>query len=114
MKVIIAGSRNIEDYNLIILAVNKSQFVITEVVSGNARGVDKLGEYFAIKEGYKLTTFPANWGKWGKRAGYIRNAGMANYAEALIAVWDKKSKGTKMMIDIAEKKGLKVFIYETS
>jgi len=117
MKTIIAGSRDIKDSELALAdAISYCPFFdeISEIVSGNCRGIDKEGEYFAIKEGYKLTTFPANWGKYGKKAGYIRNAVMADYAEALIAVWDKKSKGTKMMIDIAKKKGLKVFVYETS
>ena len=85
-----------------------------EIVSGNALGVDKIGEKWGKSLGYKIKLFPANWGRYGKSAGYVRNKEMANYADALIAIWDGKSKGTKHMIDIAKKKGLKVFVYEIS
>lgn len=82
-----------------------------EIVSGAARGVDT----FAIEIGdqYKIPvkTFPADWDTHGKQAGYLRNAEMAEYADALIAIWDGKSPGTKMMIDLAQKKGRPVEIY---
>lgn len=111
MKVIIAGSREgFEIYNL-YEAVGQSGFEITEVVSGTARGVDRLGEIFAEKEGIPVKKFPADWDNLGKRAGYVRNAQMAEYGDALIALWDGESKGTKHMIDLAYKAGIKVFIY---
>ena len=66
-----------------------------------------------LKE-YKIAEFPPDWNKYGKRAGYIRNAEMARYASeengALIAFWDTKSKGTKHMIDLAKEKNLAVRI----
>lgn len=52
--------------------------------------------------------FPANWDKHGKSAGHIRNAEMAKYADALVAFWDGKSKGTKGMIDYATRCNLRV------
>jgi hypothetical protein len=55
--------------------------------------------------------FPADWDRYGKAAGYIRNETMAANAEALIALWDGRSPGTKHMIDIARKKGLKVYVH---
>lgn len=112
MKVIIAGSRTITRELIIVDAVHASKFEIIEVVSGGARGVDKLGERYAESLNLPLKRLPANWNKYGLKAGYLRNVEMANYADALIAVWDGKSRGTKMMIDIAKKKGLKVFVYE--
>ena len=83
-----------------------------EIISGGASGVDSIAEYFAKQFNYAFKKFPANWNKYGKRAGYLRNVEMGNYADALIAIWDGKSKGTKHMIDIADKKGLKVYIYK--
>jgi len=112
MKIIIAGSRNINNYNIIVNTIKKSNFDISEIVSGNARGVDKLGERFAKENNIKLKLFPANWDKYGKGAGYIRNIQMAEYADALIAIWDGISKGTKMMIELAKKKELKIFVCE--
>lgn len=111
MKTIIAGSRDIKLYSIIEKAIQQSGFEITTVISGTANGVDKLGEEYAKKYNLPVLNFPANWDKYGKSAGYIRNEEMANKAEALIAVWDGKSKGTGNMISIARKKYLKLFVY---
>ena len=98
MRVIIAGSRTITSYDTVKEAVANSGFTITTVISGCARGVDQLGEKWANENGVKIARFPANWEKYGKRAGAIRNAAMADNADALIAVWDGKSAGTRDMI----------------
>jgi hypothetical protein len=111
LKTIIAGSRNIINYQVLLNALKEYKFPITEVVSGTASGVDKLGEFYSKVNNIPLKQFPADWNKYGKKAGYLRNVQMAEYAEALIAIWDGISKGTKMMIDIASQKGLKVYIY---
>lgn len=84
------------------------------IISGAARGADQLGEQYAKIVGYEVSRFPADWDGLGKMAGYVRNAEMAKYAIAdenygvLIVFWDGKSKGTKHMIDLAEKNGLDV------
>lgn len=111
MKVIIAGSRTIIEPLKLQGAIQKSEFDITEVVSGAARGADALGELYAIEHKIPLKRFPANWAKHGKSAGYQRNALMADYADGLIALWDGKSRGTKHMIDLAKKSGLEVFVH---
>lgn len=98
MKVIIAGSRDITDLYLVEDAVLMSKFEITEVVSGGARGVDKLGEVFANYLSIPVKMFQADWAKFGKSAGHRRNKEMAQYSDALIAVWDGVSPGTKSMI----------------
>lgn len=111
MKTIIAGSRGITDYYVVLAAILESNFQITEVVSGTARGVDRLGETYAVRNKLPIAKFPADWDKWGKPAGYIRNKEMAQYADALVAVWNGESKGTKHMIDLAKEHGLKVHIH---
>lgn len=110
MKTIIAGSRNITDFDEVMQAALDAPWVVTEVVSGGARGVDCLGEQFGDGIKVPVTIFPAEWDKHGKSAGYKRNVQMADYADALVAIWDGKSKGTKHMIDIATKKGLSVYV----
>jgi len=110
MKVIIAGSRDIIDYDLVVQAVAESGFVITELVCGMAQGVDMLGYRYAKDHRIPIKEFPANWDKHGRAAGPIRNKEMALYAEALIAMWDGESKGTKNMIDLATRQGLTVFV----
>lgn len=111
MKTIIAGSRNITDINLIWDAARRCGWKITGVVSGCARGVDSLGEIWAARNGFTVYPFPAEWGKYGKSAGYRRNFEMADNAEALIAIWDGESKGTRHMIEVAKEKGLKVYVH---
>lgn len=110
MKTIIAGSRTIEDYNTVLDAVKQSGFTITEVVSGTARGVDRLGERYGREQGIPIKRFPADWDTYGKRAGYLRNETMVRFADALIAIWDGISKGTSHTINLAKEKGLKVYI----
>lgn len=114
MKVIVAGSRTVRNSRFVDAAIEASGFVITELVSGGARGPDEHGEVWAIQRGIPVKQFRAAWGYHGKVAGMLRNTEMAEYAEALIAVWDGKSKGTKHMIWTAEKKKLKVFVYNVA
>ncbi len=110
MKVIIAGGRDFNDYNLLksscnTILVNQKEI---EIVSGTANGADKLGERYAEDMGYLTKQFPADWDRHGKKAGFIRNRQMAEYADALIAFWGGRGKGTEMMISIARTLGLKV------
>ena len=115
-KVIVAGSRTFDDFDLLEKYL-KHQFKQlnlhhndVEIVSGCARGADILGEQFAEKYNCAIKRFPANWDKYGKSAGYIRNSDMARYADILFAFWDGKSVGTRHMIDLANKRGLTVFV----
>jgi hypothetical protein len=112
MKVIIAGGRDFNNYEFLkercdYLFQNQTD---VEIVSGNANGADKLGEQYAIEKNYSLKIFKAEWDKYGKGAGFIRNTEMSNYADALIAFWDGTSKGTLHMINESRKKNLKVRI----
>ena len=116
-KVIIAGSRGFSNYKLLREQCNKflrekrkTSNII--VVSGHARGADTLGEKYAQDEGFTLEIYPAQWKKFGKRAGYRRNEQMAEVADSLIAFWDGSSKGTKHMIDIMNEKNLLVRVVE--
>lgn len=112
MKTIIAGSRSILSYQKMLEAVRESQFFISEVVSGGAKGVDQLGEKYAQEYHLPLKRFLPDWTRFGKRAGILRNTEMGNYAEALIALWDGNSRGTQHMIEYAKKKGLRVYVYQ--
>lgn len=110
MKTIVAGSREITDINLVRQAIKATPWQITEIVSGAARGVDSLGEAVAREVGLPIKRFPADWNGLGRRAGPLRNIQMAEYADALVAVWDGVSRGTAHMIKEAEKRGLRVFV----
>jgi hypothetical protein len=99
VRVIIAGSRSLASLSWLIVrrAVRESGFEVTEVVSGKAKGVDAFGEEWAKQKGVEVAEFYPDWLK-GKGAGYMRNVQMAEYADALVAVWDGKSRGTEHMI----------------
>lgn len=115
-RVIIAESRTFNDYKKIVEAaytyLNPNDKIT--IISGTAKGADTLGELFANKNNLPLVKMPAKWDLYGKRAGYLRNVEMANYAAegkgVLLAFWDGKSHGTKHMIDIAKRKGLEVHV----
>lgn len=99
MKVIIAGSRNVEDYKLVSETIERSGYKITEVVSGCATGVDRLGEQWARMHDIPIKEMPANWSLNGKAAGPMRNKLMAEYADAAVIIWDGESPGTRNMIE---------------
>lgn len=112
MKCLIAGSRDITDYELVLRAFTSCEWCgkITEIVSGGARGVDALGERLARERGLELARFPADW-SLGKGAGHIRNKDMAKYTDIAIILWDGHSRGTRNMIEqmIRAKKPYMVF-----
>lgn len=110
-RVIIAGTRNFSNYELLkekcdnILSSKRQDSNIV-ILSGTAKGADRLGERYARERGFLLRRFPADWDKDGNKAGLIRNAKMADNADALIAFWDGTSRGTAHMIMTAKEKGL--------
>ena len=99
MKVIIAGSRNIDDYKLVVDTIMSSGYTITEVVSGTAVGPDRLGEQWARANNIPIKEMPARWDLYGKKAGPVRNKAMADYADAAVIIWDGESPGTRNMIE---------------
>lgn len=134
MRVIIAGDRECSDIDLVEKAISQSGFEITEVVSGGARGADKMGELWARANDVPIKIFKAEWynikakdarvkerqNPWTKRmekynanAGFSRNQQMADYADALIALQpDGPTDGTQDMIRRAKANDLKIHIYE--
>jgi len=120
MKIIIAGGRDFDDFDLLTSKCDhyfsKLNLSDLEIVSGAARGADSLGESYANLRGLKLKRCPADWDKYGKAAGFKRNSEMAKYADGLIVFWDGKSKGTQHMISAATRENIQVKIikYKTN
>jgi len=110
MKTIIAGSRGITDYQLVAAAVAESGFDVTVVVSGGAKGVDSLGERWALEHGVPVERVLPDWRRYGRGAGLVRNAEMIDGADALVALWDGASRGTAHVIRMARKRGLSVHV----
>lgn len=114
MRIIIAGSRSVseEDVRRAIQLCPWAGF-ISAVVSGTAKGADEFGELWAMHNQIEVHRFPADWKKFGRRAGPMRNKVMSENAEGLIAVWNGQSRGTHSMINLANKRGLRISVFRT-
>lgn len=112
MKVIIAGGREFNNYELLKRKCDSilSKTDSPEIVSGKVKGADSLGELYAKENKLKVHEFSANWNMHGRAAGPIRNEEMGKFSDSLIAFWDGKSKGTKHMIDYMKSLGKPVRI----
>lgn len=114
MKVIIAGSRTIDNLFLVYTAMTTAGYLHdifpTEIICGEARGVDKLGRAWGDENDIPVVSFYPEWEKYGVQAGFIRNILMGDYADALVAVWDGSSRGTKQMIDYMKSLGKPTYV----
>lgn len=105
---LIVGSRGYTDYASFkakcdALLADKTDI---EIVSGGASGTDAMAERYAHEYGYSLQIFPADWSRYGKRAGYVRNREMHSYISTftdrgVIAFWDGSSTGTAQSFALA-------------
>lgn len=117
VRVIIAGTRTFDDYALLCDRMEYFTYWMpnVHVVSGGQRkrigynryvGADHYGEKWALDNWYTLSVFHPDWDRYGRRAGPIRNRGMAKFATHLVAFWNGVSAGTEDMIRVAEFYGL--------
>ena len=118
---LIAGSRTYDNYNEFVSICNKSLSQKKKdhdiiIVSGGAKGTDTMARIFAISMGYEFKEFPADWKKYGKTAGYIRNVEMhkflLDYEErGCLCFWNGESKGTAHNFKLCEQYGTQLAIY---
>ena len=118
-RVIIAGGRDFDDYEYMSTKLNelfKDQNMFNnkaiKVISGMAKGADTLGIRYADEHKLTKILFPANWKVYPRIAGFLRNYDMLSIATHLITFWDGESSGTKHMIEIAQMKGIPVWVFE--
>ena len=109
MKLIIAGGRDYKFSPADIINLDKlnERIGVDEVVSGHAKGADTCGENWARSLNIPIKQFQANWDGFGKQAGFIRNAEMAQYADAVVLF--PGGKGTEHMYNVAKSHGLKIY-----
>lgn len=103
-RIAIVGSREYPDWNQVREYVESLPYLAT-VISGGARGVDRMAAETARRRGMNVVEYPADWERYGKSAGYRRNQTIVDNADRIVAFWDGKSPGTKHTIDIAERAG---------
>ena len=107
MKVGVIGSRGLTVDNL-------EQYLpedTTEIVSGGAKGIDTCARKYAISHGIKLTEFLPEYSRYGRGAPLKRNLKIIEYADVVIAFWDRQSKGTKNVIENCKKLNVKVDVH---
>ena len=116
-RVVVAGSRSIRDEALIYTKLdtilgNKIKTHDIRIISGCAAGPDTIGARWAYERCLRVDKVPADWDKFGRSAGMIRNKIMLEVADAVIAFHDGASPGTANMIDItrAAKKPLRIVV----
>lgn len=115
-KLIVAGGRDFKDYPRLSAEIyayaERPEMVgkAISIVNGGARGADRCGWQFTINQNVKRHDFPADWDRYGKRAGFIRNHAMGDFADGLLAFWDGKSRGTRDMIQYMHKLGKDVHV----
>jgi hypothetical protein len=101
MKIAVIGSRKFNDYLLLKSELDKIPNIET-IISGGAKGADILAEQYAIENNIELIVFKADWARYGRAAGPIRNKEIINASDYVVAFWDGKSKGTLSSINIAK------------
>lgn len=120
-RVIIAGSRDFEDYDLLCKKCDyylskklQDPFLTVIVVSGHAKGADSLGERYAKERNLRCEVFPADWEGLGRKAGMVRNIKMAKISNCAIVFLSAYGEniGSQNMIELAKKQGLPIRIVE--
>ena len=101
MKLLIAGSRSITDFDL---APYIPEDVI-EIISGGADGIDTLAEKYADEHKLSKHILRPEYSKYGKAAPILRNHVMVDLADAVLVIWDGKSRGTRSTVNYAKEKG---------
>ncbi len=118
-KIVVAGTRSFNDYSIAEKYIQnclakENLDEPTSFISGGCRGADILGQKYAEKYGFPIEIHKAEWNKYGRAAGPIRNKEMAQIADIIICFWDQKSKGTKSLIDFAKRLNKTVYIMDLS
>ena len=114
----IVGSRDYNNYentkNIVLEGIKSFNNMYTisdimEIVSGGANGVDMMAKLLAKEYNIKFTEYKAEWDKYGRKAGPIRNQLIVDQSTHLIALPTKKSVGTLITINKAEKKNIPIY-----
>lgn len=114
-RIVVAGSRTFDDYEIAksviadCLKTFEGEYTFI-FLSGSCKGADALGERYAKEHGYKTELYPADWARYGKGAGPKRNEEMAKNCDAVICFWDGQSRGTRSMIELAQKYNKELFV----
>jgi hypothetical protein len=110
MRVLICGGRDFSDKDFIFSSLDKlhEKHHISHIITGGALGADFFAHKWASSRRCDITIFPANWKKYGKKAGALRNIQMLEDGEPELVIAFPGGKGTEHMKKIARKAGIEV------
>lgn len=113
-KIIVCGSRDFSDEKLIRKVIHNLWYSEEfEMIHGDADGADRIAKQICIENGIPQTPYPAEWEKYGRKAGVIRNSQMVNENPKLVVVFfsGKRTRGTQDTINKANRKGITALVY---
>lgn len=116
-KILIAGSReydNYEEAEAVLDALVKDHVGECDIVilSGSCRGADMIGERYAEQHRFEIKRYPADWKRYGRAAGSIRNEEMVRAADMVICFWDGESRGSRSLIKSVERLGKEISVVD--
>jgi len=113
-NIAVVGGRDFNNKKRMFYALDsyRKAYGIKSIVSGGARGADTLAEVYAHEKNIPLTVYKAEWEKYGKKAGFLRNNTIVENCDVVIAFPTSKSKGTWHTIGLAKKMNKPVYIFE--
>lgn len=113
MRLAIIGTRDFPGSpETVATAIAQHNLAPTAVLCGEARGPDTWGRLWAEQRGIPVISYPADWERYERSAGMIRNREMIGAADAVLALWDGKSKGTRDAIALARRRGIPVYLVD--
>ena len=110
-KILICGDRYWADKGAISKRLSQVDNAI--IIHGACRGADNLGGIVAKELGFEVLEFPADWTKYGRSAGPIRNRQMLDEKPTLVLAFHNnisKSKGTADTVREAKRRKIPVEI----
>jgi len=107
MRLGVIGSRSFDNYSLLCVTLNQYLETTQKVVSGGARGADRMGVHWAQSNDIPYEEFLPDYEQYGKQAPFIRNKDIVNNSDLVVAFWDGKSAGTKHSLNYAKIRGVK-------
>lgn len=109
-RILVCGGRDYTDQRRVFEILDKALDAFKEVfiIQGGANGADLCAKMWAESRGIKYDEYPADWAKLGKRAGFVRNVQMLNEGKPDLVIAFPGGKGTRMMIDLANKANVNV------
>ena len=110
MKLLIAGSRSIQEFDLSPYVTNE----VDTIISGGANGVDTLAERYADRHRLSKYIIRPQYDLYGRAAPIRRNEEMVHIADTVLVVWDGCSKGTQYTVKYAQKLGKPVTLVKTT